>query len=135
MMKPSARRRCEVRSVLMRAGTSKGLFFHRHDLPADVNQWSPILLGAMGSLDGDKRQLNGLGGGSSTTSKVAVVSPSRRPGVDVDYTFVQVPVGSGQLDFSGNCGNMVSGVGPFAVDEGMVRVDTAASKVRSRATL
>lgn len=122
-------RRCAVRSVMMRAGTSKGLFFRREDLPRNVSEWSPIILGAMGSLDNDLRQLNGVGGGSSTTSKVAVVARSKRPNVDVDYTFIQVPVGRGELDFSGNCGNMVSGVGPFAVDEGMVMTDPGASKV------
>lgn len=77
----------------------------------------------MGSKEGDRRQLNGIGGGSSTTSKVAIVARSRREGIDVDYTFVQVGLsedGEGKVDFSGNCGNMASGVGPFAVDEGLV---------------
>ena len=125
---PNPRRRV-VPSVLMRSGTSKGLFLKREDLPADVNEWSPIILGAMGSLDGDKRQLNGVGGGSSTTSKVVVVSKSQRDGVDVEYTFIQVPVGGGMLDFSGNCGNMASGIGPFALDEGLVEAPKGADKV------
>jgi 2-methylaconitate cis-trans-isomerase PrpF len=72
-------------------------------------------------MGGDSRQLNGVGGATSTTSKVAVVRKSARHGVDVDYTFVQVSVGGGKVDFTGNCGNMASGVGPFAVQEGLVQ--------------
>ncbi|CAE7195315.1 hypothetical protein PTNB73_08457 [Pyrenophora teres f. teres] len=75
----------------------------------------------MGSHGSDARQIDGVGGATSTTSKVAVVSPSTRMGVDVDYTFVQVAVGQEVVDFSGNCGNMCSGVGPFALQEGLVR--------------
>ena len=74
----------------------------------------------MGSKDGDARQLNGMGGGSSTTSKVAVVERSDREGIDVEYTFVQIATTEARVDMSGNCGNMVAGVGPFAVDEGLV---------------
>ncbi|KND89433.1 putative isomerase YraM [Tolypocladium ophioglossoides CBS 100239] len=106
--------------VVMRAGTSKGLFIHKKDLPAKQSDWAPHLISALGSRGADPRQIDGIGGGSSTTSKVAVVSPSRRPGIDVDFTFVQVAVGKEAVDFSGNCGNMVSGVGPFAVQEGLV---------------
>lgn len=121
-----SRTRHAIPSVYMRSGTSKGLFFHRHHLPPLKSDWAPILLSAMGSKEGDRRQLNGIGGGSSTTSKVAVVERSRREGIDVDYTFVQVGLsgdGEGKVDFSGNCGNMASGVGPFAVDEGLVGVE------------
>lgn len=74
----------------------------------------------MGSRDGDQRQLDGVGGATSTTSKVAVVRRSSRPGIDVEYTFVQIGVGSDKVDFSGNCGNICAGVGPFALDEGLV---------------
>ena len=73
----------------------------------------------MGSQNSDVRQIDGIGGATSTTSKVAVVSPSSRPGIDVDYTFVQVAVGQEAVDFSGNCGNMCAGVGLFAVQEGL----------------
>jgi len=104
----------------MRAGTSKGLFIHRCHLPPSQKDWSPVLLSAMGSKDGDARQLNGMGGGSSTTSKVAVVERSDREGIDVEYTFVQIATTEARVDMSGNCGNMVAGVGPFAVDEGLV---------------
>lgn len=83
----SPRRR--IRAVLMRAGTSKGLFFHLSDLPASREEWGPVILSAMGSPDAYGRQLDGLGGGASTQSKVAVVSRSNVPGVDVDYLFIQ----------------------------------------------
>ncbi|KAK4557111.1 hypothetical protein LTR86_006092 [Recurvomyces mirabilis] len=109
-------------AVWMRAGTSKGLFIHRHDLPSREDDWAPILLSAMGSKDCDSMQLDGIGGATSTTSKVAVIVPSRRPDVDVDYTFAQVAVGASTVDMSGNCGNIASGVGPFAIDEGLVEV-------------
>lgn len=114
--------RCSLPAVLMRAGTSKGLFIHRHHLPASEADWAGPLLAAMGSQNSDARQIDGVGGATSTTSKVAVISPSTRPGVDVDYTFVQVAVGQEVVDFSGNCGNMCSGVGPFALQEGLVHV-------------
>jgi 2-methylaconitate cis-trans-isomerase PrpF len=111
----------------MRAGTSKGLFIHRAHLPASQEEWAAPLLAAMGSRHSDARQVDGVGGGTSVTSKVAVVGPpsssSASLGVDVDveYTFVQVAVGSETVDLSGNCGNICSGVGPFAVQEGLVR--------------
>lgn len=113
--------RSSVPAVLMRAGTSKGLFIHRHDLPTSEAKWAGPLLAAMGSQGSDARQIDGVGGATSTTSKVAVISPSTRKGVDVDYTFVQVAVGQEVVDFSGNCGNMCAGVGPFALQEGLVR--------------
>ncbi|OBT75152.1 hypothetical protein VF21_05486 [Pseudogymnoascus sp. 05NY08] len=115
-----ARTRHVLPSVMMRSGTSKGLFLHRRDLPQAESEWSNILLSAMGSRDGDQRQLDGVGGATSTTSKAAVISKSTRPGIDVDYTFIQISVGSNKVDFSGNCGNICSGVGPFALDEGLV---------------
>ena len=119
----SKRVRCSLPAVLMRAGTSKGLFIHRHNLPASEAAWAGPLLAAMGSQNSDVRQIDGVGGATSTTSKVAVISPSTRVGVDVDYTFVQVAVGQKAVDFSGNCGNMCSGVGPFALQEGLVHAN------------
>ncbi|KAF5563492.1 hypothetical protein FNAPI_2701 [Fusarium napiforme] len=106
--------------VLMRAGTSKGLFIHRKDLPEKESEWGPHLISALGSRNNDAKQVDGVGGGSSTTSKVAVISLSNREDADVDFTFVQVAVGKESVDFSGNCGNMSSGVGPFAVQERLV---------------
>jgi 2-methylaconitate cis-trans-isomerase PrpF len=117
-------------SVMMRSGTSKGLFLHRKHLPQNQSEWGPVLLSVMGSKQGDQKQLDGIGGGTSTTSKVAIVSKSSRPDADVDYTFVQVAVGKGEIDFSGNCGNMACGVGPFALDEGLVHAIPGQTTVR-----
>lgn len=100
----SRKKRRTLPAVWMRAGTSKGLYLHRRDLPTNLDDWAPIITRVMGSYDADPKQLNGIGGATSTTSKVAVVSPSTRPGVDVDYTFVQVPLNSPKLDMTGNCG-------------------------------
>jgi 2-methylaconitate cis-trans-isomerase PrpF len=122
-------RRRRLPAVLMRAGTSRGLFLHRHDLPDDMGDWGPLLIAAMGSRLGDPRQLEGVGGATSTTSKVAVIGPSSRPGVDVEYTFVQVTVGAEVVDLTGNCGNMASGVAAFAVDEGLVAAESGSSEV------
>ena len=124
--------RRSITAVMMRSGTSKGLFLHRDDLPENTDEWSPILLSAMGSATGDKRQLDGVGGATSTTSKVAVVSKSQREDADVDYTFAQVAVGSKTVDMSGNCGNMASGVGPFALDEGLVTAGPGQREVRQK---
>ncbi|KAM3416000.1 hypothetical protein BST61_g9488 [Cercospora zeina] len=121
-----------IPAVWMRAGTSKGLFLHERDLPPKREQWAPVILAAMGSQDGDPKQLNGVAGATSTTSKVAVIKPSRRPDIDVEYTFVQVSIGSPKLDFTGNCGNIASGVGPFAVDEGMIQVQPGQEKIDVR---
>jgi hypothetical protein len=125
------KRRRALPAVWMRAGTSKGLYLHRQDLPSSVDDWAAVITRVMGSYDSDPKQLNGIGGATSTTSKVAVVSPSKRPGVDVDYTFVQVPIGTPKLDMTGNCGNIASGVGPFAVDEGLVKVQPGETQVSS----
>ncbi|KAH6845865.1 PrpF protein-domain-containing protein [Chaetomium sp. MPI-CAGE-AT-0009] len=108
-------------AVLMRAGTSRGLFIHQKHLPAAQSEWATPLLAAMGSTHSDARQIDGVGGATSTTSKVAVIAPSCMPGIHVDYTFVQVAVGKDVVDFSGSCGNMAAGVGPFAVQEGLVK--------------
>ena len=124
----SARRR-SITAVMMRSGTSKGLFLHRDHLPENTDEWGPILLSAMGSSTGDLRQLDGVGGATSTTSKVAVVGRSQREDADVDYTFAQVAIGTKKVDMSGNCGNMASGVGPFALDEGLVKAGPGQKEV------
>ena len=110
-----------------RGGTSNGLLIHKSDLPPGVARWQPILSRAMGSPDSFGRQLNGMGSGISSTSKVCVVEKSSRPGIDVDYTFVQVGIKDGRLDVAGNCGNMSSVVGPFAFNEGLVKAKGVAS--------
>ena len=109
-------------AVFMRGGTSKALMLHRRDVPGDLAAWEPVFLSAMDSPDPFGRQLNGMGGGVSSVSKICVVERSARPDADIDYTFVQVVVREGRIDLSGNCGNMLSAVGPFAVDEGLVSV-------------
>lgn len=118
------------RAVFARGGTSKALIFHRADLPADRAQWDAIFLRAMGSPDPYGRQLDGMGGGVSSLSKVCVVGTPSRPDADVDYTFVQVQIKDARCDYSGNCGNMSSAIGPFAVDEGLVAVHGEQGVVR-----
>jgi 2-methylaconitate cis-trans-isomerase PrpF len=111
-----------LRAVFMRGGTSKGLVLHLRDLPAKREDWAPLFLALMGSPDIYGRQLNGMGGGVSSLSKICIVGPSTRPDADVDYTFAQVMVNEARVDYSGNCGNMSSAIGPFAVDEQLVNV-------------
>jgi 2-methylaconitate cis-trans-isomerase PrpF len=106
-------------AVFARGGTSKGLLFHARDLPVRA-EWDALFLAAIGSPDPYGRQLNGMGGGVSSLSKVCIVGPSSRPDADVDYTFGQVVVAEARVDYTGNCGNMSSAIGPFAVDEGLV---------------
>ena len=115
----------------MRCGTSKGLFIDRQYLPLSLNDWSSWLIAAMGSKGEDVRQLDGIGGATSTTSKAAIVSRSTKPGIDVEYTFAQVAVGKEVVDFSGNCGNIASGVGPYAVEQGLVESAPGQTQVRS----
>lgn len=104
--------------VYMRGGTSKAVFFHEKDLPEDKGEWEEIFLKVMGTPD--VKQIDGMGGTVSSTSKIAVISPSDREGVDVNYTFRQVDIVIPRVDGSANCGNISSAVGPFAIDEGLV---------------
>lgn len=117
-----------VRCVLMRGGTSKGLYFHERDLPAPGPRRDALLLRLMGSPD--VLQIDGLGGSRPITSKVAVIAPSDRTDADVEYTFAQVEVDGDRVHHAGNCGNISSGVGPFAVDEGLVAVTEPVTRVR-----
>lgn len=108
-----------------RGGTSRAVFFRTQDLPADREEWAAPFLGVIGSPDqAHGRQLDGLGGGISSLSKVCVVGPSPRDDADVDYTFAALGVRDASVDYSSNCGNMSAAVGPFAVDCGMVRTTT-----------
>jgi 4-oxalomesaconate tautomerase len=104
--------------TLMRGGTSKGPFFLASDLPSDVQTRDRVLLAAMGSPDA--RQIDGVGGADPLTSKVAIISRSSRPGIDVDYLFAQVSVDRPLIDVTPTCGNMLAGVGPFAIERGLV---------------
>jgi len=116
-------------AVFMRGGTSRAIMFHARDLP-DRSAWDPIFLAAMGSPDPNGRQLNGMGGGISSLSKVCILAPSPREDADIDYTFAQVQIREAAVDYRGNCGNMSSAVGPFAVDEGIVRPNGDTAVVR-----
>jgi len=114
--------------VLMRAGTSRGPFFLRDWLPADEAARDEALIGAIGASD--LLQVDGVGGGSTLTSKVAIVSKSTQPDCDVDYLFAQVGVGQRSVDTRPNCGNMLSGVAPFAIEQGLVRARDGETTVR-----
>ena len=114
--------------VLMRAGTSRGPFFLRDWLPHDEVERDEALIGAIGASD--LLQLDGVGGGSTLTSKVAIVSRSREAGCDVDYLFAQVGVGQRSVDTRPNCGNMLSGVAPFAIEQGLVEAVDGETTVR-----
>src|SRR2546422_9559184 len=104
----------------MRGGTSRCLVFHESDLPAAGPERARILLAALGSPDPYGRQLDGLGGGISSLSKACIIGPATHPGADVDYTFAQVEVSKAFVDYTGNCGNCSSSIGPFAIDERLV---------------
>jgi 4-oxalomesaconate tautomerase len=116
-----------IRCMWMRGGTSKGAFFLADDLPNDPALRDAALLRVMGSPD--PRQIDGMGGADPLTSKVAVVSRSTREGVDVDYLFLQVFVDQAIVSDSQNCGNMLAGVGPFAIERGLVAAGAETTRV------
>lgn len=113
---------------VMRGGTSKGLYFKAEDLPADPAARDKVLLAVMGSPD--PRQIDGLGGANPLTSKVAVVGPPTRDDVDVDYLFLQVVVDQAEVSDSQNCGNILAGIGPFAIEHGLVPARDGVTDVR-----
>lgn len=116
-----------------RGGSSKGLFFDAKDLPIDETLRNKYILAAIEGSDlGDPRQIDGLGGGSSLSSKVAIVSPSDTEGVDLDYYFVQVMIGKGRISTNQTCGNILAGVLPFAIEAGMIKATqpTTSAKIR-----
>ena len=116
-----------TRCMWMRGGTSKGGFFLAEDLPAQSDARDALLLRIMGSPD--PRQIDGMGGADPLTSKIAVVSPSEREGIDVDYLFLQVFVDRALVSDSQNCGNMLAGVGPFAIERGLVDAQDGETEV------
>lgn len=118
--------------VQMRGGTSKGLYLHAADIPAPGPARDALLARLMGSPD--VLQIDGLGGSRPITSKVAIIAPSDAADADVDYTFAQVDIETGLVSYNGNCGNISSGVGPFAVDEKLVPVEEGTTVVRIRNT-
>ncbi|MFZ6047005.1 4-oxalomesaconate tautomerase [Pseudomonas sp. CR3202] len=114
--------------MIMRGGTSRGPFIHMTDLPDSQEARAQVLLDLMGS--GHPLQVDGIGGGNSLTSKVAMVGRSSRPDADVDYLFAQVDVTERRVDFTPNCGNMLSAVGPFAIETGLVAPTYGETRVR-----
>ncbi len=117
-----------TRCMWMRGGTSKGAFFLAEDLPADITERDALLLKIMGSPD--PRQIDGMGGANPLTSKVAVVKASGRAGVDVDYLFLQVFVDQAIVTDAQPCGNMLAGVGPFAITRGLFKATGDVTEVR-----
>jgi 2-methylaconitate cis-trans-isomerase PrpF len=120
----------KIPAVFMRGGTSNAIVFHQRDLPRERAQWDEIFLAAIGSPDPYGRQLDGMGGGVSSLSKVCVIGPPSRPDADIDYTFARVQVKEARVEYGANCGNMSSAMGPFAVDEGLVKVSGKQALVR-----
>jgi len=115
-----------------RGGTSRGLFFLGADLPADRTRWDSIFIKCIGSPD--LKQVDGLGGGRSHTSKVVIIAPSTRPGADIDYLFAQLAVERADVDYGGTCGNLLAAVGAFAVDQKLVPAAEPTTLVRIYST-
>lgn len=120
----------KIPCVLMRGGTSKGPFFNAQDLPSDPILRDRVLLRVMGSPDG--AQIDGIGGATTVTSKVAVISPSEHPWAQVDYLFAQVDIQTAVVDTAPSCGNMLAAVAPYAIEQGLVGADGDLTSVRIR---
>ena len=119
-----------IPAVYMRGGTSKGVFFLGRDLPHQPRERDPLLLRVIGSPDPYARHTDGMGGATSSTSKVVIITPSRRDDCDVDYLFGAVSIGEPLIDWSGNCGNLSAAVGPFAIGQGLVSPAEGMTRVR-----
>ncbi|MDI7258822.1 MAG: PrpF domain-containing protein [Thermodesulfobacteriota bacterium] len=117
-----------VRCAIIRGGTSKGIFFHEKDLPQEQKERERVILNVFGSPD--KRQIDGLAGADVLTSKVAIIGISTRPDADVEYTFGQVMIERPEISWHLNCGNLSAAVGPFAIDEGLVKAVEPLTVVR-----
>jgi methylitaconate Delta-isomerase len=117
-----------LRCVIMRGGTSRGVYFHENELPTDPVLRDKVILDVFGSPD--VRQIDGLGGADLLTSKVCIVGPSDRKDADLNYTFGQVIIDRPIVDYGINCGNLSAGVGPFAIDEGLMKAIESSTKVR-----
>ncbi len=119
-----------IPAVMMRGGTSRGLFFRREALPGPGELRDRVILRAYGSPDPYARQIDGMGGATSVTSKVVIVGPSDHPDCDVDYLFGQVDIRRPLVDYTGSCGNLAAAVGPFAIEEGLVECTHPLTRVR-----
>lgn len=117
-----------IPAVFMRGGTSRGLYFNKADLPDNRDLWDDILLKAFGSPD--PRQVDGVGGTTSVTSKTCILSPSERDDCDIDYFFAQLAVDEAKVDYAPTCGNMLAGVGPYAIETGMIQAQDGETRVR-----
>jgi len=124
----SINKKYRLHCMIIRGGTSKGLYFLEKDLPKEKTERDQVLMKVMGSPD--LKQINGLGGATSVTSKVAIIKVSEREDADVDYTFAQVSVDKPLVSYKGNCGNISSGVGPFALEKGLVPLKEPMTPVR-----
>ena len=113
--------------TVMRGGTSKGVYFLKSDLPNDPSDRDKVLLDIMGSPD--RRQIDGIGGANSLTSKIAIINKSKKDGVDVDYLFGQVAVERPIVSYVQNCGNILAGVGQFAIEKGLVAAADPVTKI------
>ena len=120
----------KIPCVMMRGGTSRGAFLLAEHLPEDQTQRDKILMAIMGS--GNDLEIDGIGGGNPLTSKVAIISRSSDPRADVDYLFAQVIVHEQRVDTTPNCGNMLSGVGAFAIENGLIAATSPVTRVRIR---
>lgn len=114
--------------TIIRGGTSKGVYILENLMPEKREQWDALLIRLMGSPD--QKQIDGLGGAQSVTSKVAIVGKSELPDADINYTFAQVSVDKPIVSYKGNCGNISSGVGPFAIEKGLVKSNDGVTSVR-----
>ncbi len=119
-----------IRTVIMRGGTSRGIFFQDEDLPVEPEARKWAILAAFGSPDRYGRQIDGLGGATSLTSKAAIISKGTQLGIDVNFTFGQVSIEQPLIDMRGNCGNISAAVGPYAIDEGLVACQEPVTRVR-----
>ncbi|CAH0216464.1 3-methylitaconate isomerase [Peribacillus frigoritolerans] len=118
----------KVPVVVMRGGTSKGVFLNFEHMPSNRSHWEDFLLDVMGSPD--RRQIDGLGGANSLTSKAAIIKKSDSPEFDVEYTFAQISIDNQMVDFKGNCGNISSAVGPYAIEQGLIPIQEPVTTVR-----
>lgn len=119
-----------IACVWMRGGTSKAAFFRAQDLPANPERRDRLLLAAMGTPDA--RQIDGIGGGTPLTTKIAIISTSGDDRADIDYLFGQVVIGEDRIDYAPTCGNILAGVGPYSIDQGLVPAEDGETIVRIR---